>query len=315
MSDKIVKEKNFISIVTYVRNNEKQLEEFLLKIDNFLNKNFLSYEFIFVNDNSTDKSVEVIKQLASKVCGNVIVTNLAWKHNIDIAMLSGVDIAIGDFILEFDFPIVDFEVQEIMKVYRKCLEGYDVVAASANKALKISSKLFYNFLNKVSYRNMDLTTETFRIISRRALNRILSSKEKVRYRKALYHYSGFNTQIVKYNALNNKNFDYDISLGEKFNIASDILVSYSNIGIKIASSLSIIFLLCSLLAGGYAVYSYHTVKNIEPGWTTLMLFLSLGFTGMFLTLSVIAKYLTTILIEVQDRPNYIFKSVDRLSKK
>lgn len=311
----INKEKNFISIVTYIRNNEKSVERFLLEMDQFLYNKFLSYEFVFVNDNSNDNSLEIIKKLADKVHGNVIVVNLAWQHKIELAMLAGDDIAIGDFIFEFDSPIMDFDINKIWEVYNTCLSGYDIVAASPNKPLKFSSKLFYRFLNKISYRNMELTTETFRILSRRALNRILTSKEKTRYRKALYHYSGFDTTIVNYEPISKAGIKNEISFSEKTRVGSDVLICNSDIGTKAAGLLSTLFFILSIIAGGFAIISYITVENIEPGWTTLMLFMSAAFTGMFLILAILAKYMVTLLSEVQDRPSYIFRSVDRLSKK
>lgn len=76
--------------------------------------------------------------------------------------------------------------------------GYGIVAAVPDSKIKFSSKLFYRILNKVSYRNMELITENFRIVSRRATNRTMSKKGTFKYRKALYQYSGFNTKIMRY---------------------------------------------------------------------------------------------------------------------
>lgn len=308
----ITKEKNFISIVTYVHNSEEYLDNFLVEIDKLLNEKFEAYEFVMVNDNSNDKSVEKIKEISKKINGKITIVNLAWKHNIELAMLSGVDIAIGDFVLEFDSPIIDFDINEIINVYETCLTGYDVVAASPNKKIKFTSKLFYKFLNKLSYRKMDLTTETFRIISRRALNRVLKSKEVLRYRKALYHYSGFETNTINYESINDLKVQNDISLGDKLNLSSNVLIGFSDIGAKLTNFISTIFFIMSIGMGVYTVKSYLTIETIQPGWTTTMLFLSLSFTGIFLILSILAKYMVIILSEVQNKPKYTFKSIDKL---
>lgn len=308
----ITKEKNFISIVTYVHNSEEFLEKFLIQVDKLLKNKFEAYEFVMVNDNSDDKSVEKIKEISKNINGKITIVNLAWKHNIELAMLSGVDIAIGDFVLEFDSPMIDFDINEIWNVYEKCLTGYDVVAASPNKKVKITSKLFYKFLNKLSYRKMNLTTETFRIISRRALNRVLKSKEVLRYRKALYHYSGFETSTINYEPIDTINIQNDISLGDKVNLSSNVLIGFSDIGAKLTNFISIIFFILSIGMGIYAVKSYFTLDEIQAGWTTTMVFLSLGFTGVFLILSILAKYMVIILSEVQNKPKYVFKSIDKL---
>ena len=308
----ITKEKNFISVVTYIYNSEQYLDNFLIQIDKLLSEKFEAYEFVMVNDNSDDKSVEKIKEISKNINGKVTIVNLAWQHNIELAMLSGVDIAIGDFVLEFDSAIIDFDIDEIWNTYEKCLTGYDVVAASPNKKSKFTSKLFYRFLNKLSYRKMDLTTETFRIISRRALNRVLKSKEVLRYRKALYHYSGFETTTISYKSVNDLNIQKDISFGEKINLSSNILIGFSDIGAKLTNFISVIFFIISISMGFYAIKSYITLENIQAGWTTTMIFLSFGFTGVFLILSILAKYMVIILSEVQNKPKYVFKSIDRL---
>lgn len=309
------KEKNFISIVAYINNNEKEIIEFTKKLDKFFKEKFEFYEFIFVNDNSIDQSKDKIKEITDSLNGNVVVIDLAYKHGIEVAMLAGVDFAIGDFIFEFDNVAINYSMDEIINIYNKSLEGFDIVSASPKNGQSRSSRLFYKFLNKVSYRNLELTTEVFRIISRRALNRILKNKEKIRYRKALYHYSGFNTYIYEYIPINKINIESNLTLKEKFNLASDILVNFSDISLKIAINISLLFLFITLFTLGYTVYSYITLEKIQSGWTTIMLFMSISFFGLFFVLSILAKYMTITMLEVKGRPSYIFKNIDRLSKK
>jgi len=311
----ISKEKNFISIVIHFKNEEDHIQKFLLSIDGLLKEKFEAYEIIIVNNNSDSSALQSVKGIVPDINGNVILVDLAWDHDLETAMLAGINVAIGDFVMEFDSPKIDYDNHEVWSIYQKCLEGYDIVAASSNHPVKFSSKLFYNYLNKVSYRKMELTTESFRIISRRALNRVLQSTQKLRYRKALYHYSGFDTHISYYKPINAERPEQDISIREKMKFAMDILVGYSNIGTRIASGLSFFFFILSLLAVAYTIYSYLTYEGIQLGWTTTMLFLSGSFTGIFLILALLSRYLVVILREVQNSPDFIYKSVDRLSNK
>lgn len=311
----ISKEKNFISVVTYLKNNENDIQEFLIKIDNLLKDRFEAYEFVLVDDASGDRTKQKIKEVSDSINGNIVVIDLAFNHGIETAMLAGTDFAIGDFVYEFDSPVINYEISDILRIYYKSLEGFDIVAASPNIPLENSSKLFYNYLNKVSSRKMELTTETFRIVSRRALNRIFKNKEKLRYRKALYHYSGFNTFIYTYDVINEKRITKNIPLREKINLATDVLVNFSDIGIRIAMNISFFFLLITLFTLCYTIYSYFTVKDIQAGWTTMMLFSSISFSGIFFILAILAKYMTVTINEVKEKPSYIFKGIDRLSRK
>lgn len=316
MIEKILnREKNFVSIVVYLQNNENDICYFLQSLDKFLVDRFDAYEFVLVDDSSTDKTKNKIKDISESISGNVVIIELAYKHGLETAMLAGTDFAIGDFVYEFDSPKINYNLIEIMNVYKKSLEGYDIVAASPNTPIELSSKLFYNYLNKVSQRRMELTTEYFRIVSRRALNRIFKNKEKLRYRKALYHYSGFKTYVHTYESISNEKYKSNLSLKEKIQLGSDVLVNFSDIGMRIALNISIFFIIITLFALGYTLYSYFTLDNIQLGWTTTMLFLSGSFSGVFLILAVLAKYMTVIINEIKDKPNYVFKSVNRPNKK
>jgi polyisoprenyl-phosphate glycosyltransferase len=311
----LTKEKNFVSAVVYVRDNEATIEEFLSKVDKVLDDNFASYEFVLINDASVDESVKKIKQVTEILHGNVTVIELPYKHGIETAMLAGVEFAIGDFVYEFDSSVIDFNEELLIELYKKSLEGYDIVAASPSNTIKYSSKLFYKYLNNISRLNMSLTTESFRIVSRRALNRVLRSKEKLRYRKALYHYSGFNTKTIVYEAVNSGHQRSNLSFGEKVNLATDVLIGFSDIGTKLPLRISMFFAAISLATILYTVYSYFTVDNIQAGWTTTMMFISVSFTGLFFVLAIISKYINVLLYELQDKPRYIYKSVDRYSRK
>lgn len=312
---KLDKEKNFISIVVYLKNVEDKIEKFSKDIDSFFRDKFLSYEFVFVDDNSNDKTKEKLKEISDTLSGNVVVVDLAYEHGIELAMLAGVDFAIGDFVFEFDSIDINYDLNEIMKIYEKSMQGYDIVAASPNTKLNFSSSIFYKILNAVSYKHMNLTTEVFRVISRRAINRILRNKEKFRYRKALYHYSGFNTFVYKYNPINDIKIENKMSLKEKINLGFEILMNFSDLGAKLAINISLMFLLFTILGLIYTIYSYIVLDRIQEGWTTLMLFMSISFSGVFFILAILAKYMTITMMEVKERPSYIYKNIDRLSRK
>ena len=309
-----MKEKNFISVILYLFNAENTIENFLKNIDSFLSENFEDYEIIIVNNLSTDKSIEKIKKIKnSLICNNLIIQDLARKHDVELAMLAGTEFAIGDYIFEFESTMIDFPINIIRELYDEAMSGYDIVGAVPENKQKTSSKLFYRLLNKVSYLDLDLTTENFRIVSRRTLNKVLNLKEKIRYRKALYRYSGFPHKNVFYASTKN-NISTEIKNKNKLNLAIDILFSFSNIGLKILMILSFVFFFISITIGIYAVIVYVFYETIIQGWTTTMLFLSFGFSGIFFSLGILGKYLSMILLQLHDRPNYIVKSIDRLDK-
>ena len=193
------KEKNFVSAVVYVHNAENRIAEFLETLLLVLEENFEHSEIICVNDASDDKSVEQINK-ASQVASSVSISivNMSYYHGLEVAMNAGVDLSIGDFVFEFDNTNLDFDKEEIMKIYRHALEGFDIVSACPDRKERFTSRLFYTVFDQFSDLPYEMITESFRILSRRVINRISSMNKTVPYRKAIYANCGLKTDHIRY---------------------------------------------------------------------------------------------------------------------
>lgn len=313
--EKLEKEKNFLSVVLYASSDSAGVSSYLEKLDDTLSAHFLSYEYIIVNDANKEWNVSDLTQLAENIEGNVTVINMAWKHGVELAMYAGLELAIGDFVIEFDEICLDYETEEILKIYYKCLEGFDIVAAVPSKRKPLSSRIFYSLMKYFSHHKVNLDTERFRVVSRRALNRMLASKEKFRYRKLLYLCSGFSYKIDKYDVIETVMQGRKQAFRERVNFASYILIKFSNAGVRIPFAISTLFFIFAIINLGYTFYSYFMLDEINPGWTSLMTFLSVSFGGIFFVLATIAKNIAIVLGEAQDRPIYYCESLDRISNK
>lgn len=161
----INKEKNFISVVVYVHNNEDNIINFLEKINNKLDENFENYEIICVNDKSSDNSVQEIKKFFNKFPENTAsIVNMSCYQGIELSMNAGVDAAIGDFVYEFDNIYIDYDLDIIIKIYKEALKEYDIVSAISDSKSKLSSRIFYKVFNNNSNNMYQIHTETFRIL-------------------------------------------------------------------------------------------------------------------------------------------------------
>lgn len=94
----------------------------------------------------------------------------------------------------------------------------------------------------------------------------------------------------------------------------EVVVAYSHVGSNISVLLAVLFLLASVFLGLYALVLYVTVSGIVAGWTTTMLFLSLGFSGTFIVLALQERYISSLLFEIKERPPYTVRSVERYPK-
>ena len=309
------KEKNFISSVVYIHNAEKNIHDFLTSIIIFLENNFEHSEIICVNDASEDDSYKAILK-ASKVAKNTIISiiNMSYFHGLELCMNAGVDLAIGDFVIEFDSTTLDFETDFIMKVYRHCLDGFDIVSASPDKREKLMSRFFYYIFDKFANRSYKMSTERFRILSRRVINRINSMSRFVLYRKALYANSGLKTDNLRYNVKKGINISSDKKeRAYRSNLAVDSLILFTQLGYKFSVFMTILMMTMSLFAIVYTLTTYLT-RHPVAGWTTTILFLSVSFFGLFGILTVIIKYLQLLVDMIFKRKYYSFESIEKISE-
>lgn len=309
------KEKNFISAVVYVHNAEDKIEHFLNTIRESLEENFEHSEIICVNDCSEDASVEKIKKVSvSARTTNVSVLNMSYYHGLEKAMNAGVDLSIGDFVFEFDSTKMDYDASEIMKVYQKSLEGYDIVSASPDKKERFSSNLFYKVFEYFADFDCKMTSERFRILSRRVINRISSMNKTVPYRKALYANCGLKTIILKYPCKEAKHHVADKKEKKyRMNLAEDALILFTEVGYRFSITMTMFMMCVAIFMMVYSLVIYLN-SNPVPGWTTTILFLSVGFFGLFGILTIIVKYLQLLVDLEFRRKRYTFESIEKLTK-
>lgn len=304
------KNNNFISIVLYVCNSSNNIEKFLSTIHTILNDNFKTYEIICVNDYSKDNSVEIIKNFAKNIkTSNITVVNLNSHYGLEQSMNVGVNFSIGDFIFEFDTSKIDYKENVIMDVYEKALEGFDIVSASSNKTEKFSSRVFYFLYKKFSSSKKTIKSETFRLLSRRAINRINGMNKTIPYRKAVYYNCGLRTTSIEYKPTLIEKEKIDSKY--RFDLGIDCLVLFTNAGYKISIGMVLSMLLIALIVSVYSIIVYISGNPVE-GWTTTILFLSIAFFGLFVLLAVVIKYLQILVDLNNKKSNYLFESVEKL---
>lgn len=306
-----MKEKAFVSVVLYIQNNIDGLSGFLFSLDDFMTNLFENYEIIAVNDSSIDGSDDQIRKDAKSLNRDITLVNLAWRHGPEKGIMAGVDISIGDYVFEVEMNKVNYPLGLLYELFKEAGKGFDIVSASPTSKQNMGDILFFKLFNKISYLPFDVYKETARIVSRRAINSILGMNEQIIYRKILYKFSGFPSKVLNYEPVASSSKSRGLSLREKMRLVMDLFVSFSNIGTDISVAMSCLFLIISFMLGIYALAMYLTQSGVVPGWTTLMLFMSLCFSGVFMVLGLQSRYISIILFESKGRPNYTVHSIER----
>lgn len=307
------KEKNFVSAVIYIRNNENEIFDFLNGLNTILDDNFDRYEIICVNDYSEDNSINIVKDFCKDSNVNTLsIINMGHFHGIEFSMIAGIDLAIGDFVFEFGDVFMDFDIKTIMQTYYKCLEGFDIVAASPICKEKLSSKLFYYILYINSNYESKFLKEKFRVLSRRAINRVYSMNKTIYYRKAAYHNCGLKIAFIKYDVLKNYYKKNEKLLTDnRREIAIDSLILFTDIASRLSFFLSYFMIILAFMTLIYTIFVFINNKPVA-GWTTTMLFLSIAFFGVFVIFSIIIKYLSILVEFLFKKQKYVIQDIERL---
>lgn len=307
------KESNFVSAVVYLHKNEKNAVPFLRMIAKELTDNFKKSEVICVNDGISDTCLEELKAVKIEYPDlNISIINMGFSHGLEAAMNAGIDLSIGDFVYEFDSCCMDYNPEVIMEVYKKSLQGYDIVnAIPPRKNSRVASKLFYRVYNHFSESEYELCTERFSIISRRAVNRVTTYSKVIPYRKAVYTSSGLRCCNIEYSPVQNyKGQVYsDINNSNK---ATDALILFTNVAYKVSLTFSIIMLIFMFAAALYTVVAYFGFKKPVEGWAPLMGLISVGFFATFLLITMVMKYLDVLLRLVFKNQKYLVASIEKL---
>ena len=312
-----MKEKNFVSCVIYMHNEEQTLTAFLDGVKNVMAEHFEKYEIICVDDASDDGTVAMLQdyvkgQQDSKA---ISLIRMSYYQGLEAAMNAGSDLAVGDFIFEFDRARMDYDSELILQVYRKALEGYDIVAAAPRHHISLSSRLFYFVYNLGSRMGNKLQQERFRLVSRRAVNRVNQLNAYVPYRKAMYVKCGLTMTTIHYDNQRVEQRGRNSQEREsRSGLAFDSFIIFTDILEKLSLILCGFFLLVMIIMAGYVVWSVFSEVRPVEGWMSTFGLLAFGFFGLFLLLTLILKYLSVILNLQFRRQRYIISGIEKLTK-
>lgn len=301
-----VKEKNFISAVVYLHNDGARAVEFCRAASAELDAHFAQYELVVVDDACTDDTVEQLRAWGREQTAPLTILRMSMYHGLENAMNAGLDAAIGDYVYEFDSTELCYPAELIIKAYQTALQGSDIVSVCP-RTVRGGSSLFYKVFNAHSQSAYRLRTDAFRLVTRRAINRVHASSAHLPYRKAAYAASGLKMTDLE--------FDGRLTIKSKgrFNLALDSLALYTNAGFKASMTITLCMLVLALAELVYTLVVFATGHPVA-GWTTTMFVITVGFAGLFAVLTIVVKYLSLLLELTFKQQKYLVESIEKLQK-
>ena len=300
------KEKNFISAVVYLHNDGARAVRFFQMLTEQLDAHFEQYELIAVDDACTDDTVQQLRNWAKDLAKPLTFLHMSLFQRLEPCMNAGLDAAIGDYVYEFDTTDIPYPADMIFAAYQTALTGSDIVSVCPSRTSG-ASRLFYRVFNANSHSAYRLRTDAFRLVSRRAVNRVHASSEHLPYRKAAYAASG-----LKMTDLTFEGRIRDRSAG-RFSLAADSLPLYTDAGFRLSAGVTFLMMALAFAELIYTLVVFAAGHPVE-GWTTTMFVLTVGFAGVFAVLAIIVKYLSLLVDLIFKKQKYLIESVEKIQK-
>jgi dolichol-phosphate mannosyltransferase len=304
---------NKISILLPVFNEEANIEPVYFAIETIF-KTLTAYEFevIFVDDGSTDNTLEALEAL-SESNNNVFYLSFSRNFGKDNALMAGLKYSTGDALITMDADL-QHPPEMIPQLIAAWREGYEVVYTyrenknqHAGRFNQISSKLFYNTVNKLSEVQLENGIADFRIIDRKVVNVIANLSEANPFFRGLVKWVGFNQKAIPYTPNNRENGHTKYSKWSLINLAMTGITSFSTKPLSFAIYLGFFFSFASLLYIPYAIYSIYEGFAIS-GWASIIV--TIAFFGglQLMILGIIGLYLGKAFMQSKERPRYIIST-------
>ncbi|MCX5258139.1 glycosyltransferase family 2 protein [Streptomyces canus] len=273
----------------------------------------LDFELVYVNDGSTDGSLELLKGLAERD-GRVRVIDFARNFGHQLAITAGLDLARGDAVI-----VMDTDLQDPPKVSLELVdawrEGAEIVHARRrsrqDSAFKrATAHLYYRVLRSSTDVDIPLDTGDFRLLDRRVADELRRYRERSRFVRGIVASMGYRQTEVAFDRDERFAGETKYPLRKMARLAIDGVTSFSTAPLKMITRLGFVVLALSLLGILYALaMKFFRPEITVSGWTMLMcVVLFLGGTQM-LSLGVIGAYIGRIYSEAQGRPLYLVREV------
>lgn len=296
-----------ISIVIPVYNNAATLEELARRIDAALAQR--AYEIIFVNDGSSDGSLECLRRIAAGN-GNARLISLARNFGQHPAISAGFEHAAGDAVVLMDADLQD-RPEDIPAMLVRLRDGVDIVytrkaQAAEGAAVRVSSSLYHYVFSRITGSRRFAEIGTLRVFSRKFLAAVLQYRERNVLYGPLMVYMGFTSEFVDVVRDPRPAGRSSYSFSKRLGLAVNSLLSYTDIPHRVSIFIGLALFTGSLLYGGAVLVQYALYGRALPeGFTLILLMLTLMLGSLMISLGIIGSYVFRVYQEVLQRPRYL----------
>lgn len=310
-----------LSIIVPCYNEEESIELFyneVQKIQQEIPK--YNFEYIFVDDGSTDGSLAIMRHLASNN-HNVHYLSFARNFGKEAGIYAGLQHANGDLITLMDVDLQD--PPELLPDMVRLIEESDIDCVGTRRVDRdgeppirsFFAKQFYKLMNKISDTKFVDGARDYRLMTRQMVDAALSMSEYNRFSKGIFSWVGFNTTYLEFENRERVAGTTTWSFWKLLSYSIEAIINFSEMPLNIASLVGAIMFLGSIFSIFVIILKTLVLGDPAQGWPSLVsIILFIG--GLqLLCLGILGKYISKIFLETKNRPIYILKETDENVKK
>jgi dolichol-phosphate mannosyltransferase len=298
-----------LSLIVPIYNEEANILPLVQRVRGVLDPLGVSYEFVFVDDGSTDASAHILRGLASD---NPHIHFLRFSRNFghQVALTAGFQHCRGSKICTLDADLQD-PPELIPQMLEKLNEGFEVVYAQrrvrkGESWFKLfTAKLFYRIMKAITNVPIPLDTGDFRVMDRQVVNVLNQMPEQNKFIRGQIAWVGFRQTRILFDRDERAGGESGYTLRKMFSLALDGITAFSNFPLRVASYSGFVVSFIAFIGIVYTLISRFLLKDYTPGWASLML--AVLFIGgiQLIAIGVIGEYISRISQNVRSRPLYV----------
>lgn len=302
-----------LSLVVPCFNEEDNVEKFYSQTVMAFENNVDEYEFVFVDDGSSDKTLERLHSLFDKDGQRIQVLSFSRNFGKEAAIYAGLKNARGDFacIIDADLQQRPEVVVEMMNVIKEdntvdCVTAYQA-ERKENKLMSAFKSSFYKMINRMSEVDFVNGASDFRLMNRKMLDAVISMGEYHRFSKGIFGFVGFNIKFIPYEVQERENGTSKWNFFKLFRYAIEGIISFSSFPLKLSAYVGFFSAFVSVIYLVLVIIKRLVYGVDVPGYASIVvLVLFLG--GLqLMSLGILGEYMSKVYDQVKNRPIYILK--------
>jgi glycosyltransferase involved in cell wall biosynthesis len=304
----------FVSLVVPVFNEEGSIEPFVGAVGKLLAENDLDYEIVFVNDGSTDGTLQALRD-ARTACPAIKILSLSRNFGKEAATTAGLDHAAGDVVIPMDVDLQD-PPELILRFVERWRLGADVVygvrtsRASDGLVKRTSASWFYTAFNLMSPVQIPFDAGDYRLMDRRVVEEVKKLRERNRFMKGLMAWPGFKTERVEFERQQRHAGVSRWNYWRLWNFALDGITSFSTVPLRLWLYIGAGISALSFLYAVFIVIHTFITGGDVPGYPSLMVAVTFFGGIQLVSIGLVGEYVGRIFHEIKQRPIYIVDTIE-----